>query len=200
MTRSGVLVSVAICGVVAGCGGSPSAPSGVPVFAEGKISMTFTPQNQRFANATEEYRRVWAADGSRIVDAMEQGTGLTFLETHVNAVIFDGVSSSGGGSTPMYLRASHPADLKKAVLVHEYGHRLIAQLRIRPADLPEHHVLDLFLYDVWESLWGRDLADREVRFERELGAQYEAAWTWALSLTRAERVSRFADIVRANRQ
>jgi hypothetical protein len=61
-------------------------------------------------------------------------------------------------------------------------------------------VLDLFLYDVLESLCGRDMADRQVRFERELAAQYETAWKWALSLSKAERASRFADIVKANRR
>jgi hypothetical protein len=202
MTRSGVLACVAICGVVAGCGGSLSAPSGVPVFAEGRVSMTFTPQDQTFAEAAEAYRRVWVAEGSTIVDAMERGTGLTFLETHVNAVIFEGVSHAGVGDSPMYLRASYPADVKKATLVHEHGHRLIAQLRTRPADLDEHRVLDLFLYDVWESLWGRDLADQQVKFESGLRGlyDYETAWKWALSLGKAQRASRFADILKANRR
>jgi hypothetical protein len=93
-------------------------------------------------------------EGSRIVEAMERGSGLTFLENHVNAVVFEGVSQSGGGDRPMYFRASYPADVKKATLVHEHGHRLIAQLRNRPTDLDEHRVLFLFLYDVWDSLWG----------------------------------------------
>jgi hypothetical protein len=202
MTRSDVLVCVAIGGVVAGCGGGPPAPSGVPVFAEGRVSMTFTPQDQTFAEAAEAYRRVWVAEGSTIVDAMERGTGLTFRETHVNAVIFEGTSHSGMGDSPMYLRASYPADVKKSALVHEHGHRLIAQLRTRPADLDEHRVLDLFLYDVWESLWGKELADQQVTVEsgRRGLYDYEAAWKWALSLSKAERASRFAAIVRTNRR
>ena len=102
------------------------------------------------------------------MDAMERATGLRFLETHVNAVVFEGTSRSGLGDSPMDLRASYPADVKKATLVHEHGHRLIAQLTTRPADLDEHRVLDLFLYDVWESLWGRDLADQQVTFESGL--------------------------------
>jgi len=104
-------------------------------------------------------------EGSRIVEAMERGSGLTFLENHVNAVVFEGVSQSGAGDRPMYLRASYPADVKKATLVHEHGHRLIAQLRNRPTDLDEHRVLFLFLYDVWESLWGKDFADAQVKIE-----------------------------------
>jgi hypothetical protein len=99
------------------------------------VNMTFTPQDQTFAEAAEAYRRLWAGDGSKIIKAMERGSGRTFLETHVKAVIFEGPSRSGVGGLPMYLRASYPADVKKATLVHEHGHRLIAQLRNRPSDL-----------------------------------------------------------------
>jgi hypothetical protein len=204
MTRSGALVCVAIYGLVTGCGHSPSAPTpaGTPLFAEGRVSMTFTPQDQTFAEAAEAYRRAWIAEGSAIVEAMERVSGLTFLERHVNAVVFEGTSRSGVGDTPMYLRASYPADVKKAALVHELGHRLIAQLTIRPADLDEHRVLDLFLYDVWESLWGRDFANQQVMFDSGLTGlyDYKAAWAWALSISKEERASRLADIVRANRR
>jgi hypothetical protein len=202
MTRLCLLGSIVISGVVAGCDGSPSSPSGVDLFAEGKVSMTFTPQDRTFAEAAEAYRRLWADEGSKIIEAMERGSGLTFLETHVKAVIFEGPSSSGVGDRPMYLRASYPADVKKATLVHEHGHRLIAQLRNRPTDLDEHRVLFLFLYDVWESLWGKDFADEQVKIEsgRTGLYDYETAWKWALSMSKGERASRFADIVKANRR
>ena len=202
MTRYGLLVCMAIWGVVAGCGGSPSSPSGIPLLAEGRVSMTFTPQDQTFSEAAEAYRRLWVDEGARIIEAMERGSRLTYLETHVNAVIFEGTSHSGVGNLPMYLRASYSADVKKAVLVHEHGHRLIAQLRIRPAELDEHRVLFLFLYEVWESLWGKGLADEQVKFDSGLKGlyDYEAAWKWALSLSKEERASRFAAIVNANRR
>jgi hypothetical protein len=197
-----VLGSIVFSGVVAGCDGSPSSPSGLDLFAEGKVSMTFTPQDGTFTDAAEAYRRLWTDEGSKIIEAMERGSGLTFLETHVNAVIFEGPSSSGLGDRPMYLRASYPADVKKATLVHEHGHRLIAQLRNRPTDLDEHRVLFLFLYDVWESLWGKAFADGQVRIESGRTGLYDyaAAWKWALSLSKGERASRFADIVKANRK
>ena len=107
----------------------------------------------------------------------------------------------GRGRYPMYLRAGYTEDVKKATLVHENGHRLIAQLRDRPADLDEHRVLFLFLYDVLESLWGKTFADKQVRFESGLRglSDYERAWRWALSISKDERASRFAVIVRTNR-
>jgi hypothetical protein len=197
MTRSILLVCIVISG--AGCGGGPSSPGAV-VRADGRVSMTFFPQDEKFTAAAAEYRRVWAGEGSRIVEAMERATALTFLETHVNAVIYEGVSSSGVGDVPMQLRASNPPDVKKATLVHEHGHRLIAQLRNRPAGLDEHRVLFLFLYDVWESLWGKAFADQQVKVEsgRRGLYDYETAWKWALSLSKDQRASRFAEIVRAN--
>ena len=187
MTRFCLLGSLVICAAVA---------------AQGKVSMTFTPENRTFTDAAEEYTRLWGIEGSKIAEAMERGSGLRFVETRVKAVIFEGPSRSGYGDVPMYLRASYPADVKKATLVHELGHRLMAQLRKRPADVDEHRVLFLFLYDVWESLWGRDFADEQVTVEsRRTGLyDYATAWKWALSMSKAERAARFADIVKANRR
>jgi len=202
MTRSGALACIAICGIFADCRSSPAPPSGVPVFAAGRVSMTFTPQDQTFAGAAEAYRRLWVDEGSTIIESMERGTGLTYMENHVNAVVFEGPSHSGNGDRPMYLRASYPTDVKKATLVHEHGHRLIARLTIRPQDVDEHRVLFLFLYDVWAGLWGKDFADRQVEVESERRGlyDYETAWKWALSLSKEERASRFAAIVKANRK
>jgi hypothetical protein len=204
MARSELLVCIVIFGVVAGCHGNPAAPTGVELFAAGKVSMTFTAQDETpaFATAAEAYRRIWVDEGPRIVEAMELGTGLKFLETNVKAVIFEGPSRSGSGDTPMYLRASYSEDVKKSALVHEHGHRLIAQLRTRPADLDEHRVLFLFLHDVRESLWGKEFADAQVRFESGLTGiyDYDSAWKWALSIGKTERASRFAAIVASNRR
>lgn len=200
MTPLGVVIQIAICAALAGCNGGPAAPTGMPLFAAGRVSFTFTPQDQSFASAAEDYRRVWVDEGSRIAEAMERTAALSFTENHVEVVVFEGVSMSGGNGRPMYLRASYPADVKKSTLVHELGHRLIAQLRNRPADLDEHRVLDLFLYDVWESLWGKDFADQQVIVESGRTGLYDyaGAWRWAMSLSKAERASRFADIRRSN--
>lgn len=208
MRRAGLLVRVAICGAIAGCSRGPSAPSGLPsptgmpLFAAGRVSMTFTPQDQTFEAAAEEYQQRWIEEGSRIIDEMERESGLTFPENHVNAVVFEGVSQSGSGNSPVYLRASYPPDVKKEVLAHELGHRLIAQLRNRPSDLDEHRVLFLFLYDLLERLWGRDFADQQVMVESARTGLYDyaSAWQWALSLSKEQRASRFAEIVKANRR
>ena len=203
MKYSGLFGCAAICLACADCrSGNLPAPSGVPVFAQGRVAMTFTPQDPSFADAAAAYRDVWVDEGSKIIDAMERGTGLTYLEKHVNAVIFEGPSNAGMGDQPMYLRASYSTDVKKSALVHEHGHRLIAQLRIRPQDLDEHRVLFLFLYDVWTSLWGEEFADQQVAIESDRRGlyDYETAWRWALSLSKDQRAQRFAAIVSANRR
>jgi hypothetical protein len=77
-----------------------------------------------------------------------------------------------------------------------------AQLRTRPPDVDEHRLLFLFLYEVWESLGGKEFADRQVVVEsgRKGIYHYETAWKWALALSKEQRASRFAEIVRVNRR
>ena len=63
-------------------------------------------------------------------------------------------------------------------------------------------MLFLFLYDVWESLWGKAFADEQVTVEsgRKGLYDYETAWKWARSIGKEERAARFAEIVKANRK
>ena len=89
------------------------------------------------------------------------------------------------------LRAGYSPAYKKATLVHELGHRLVLPLP-RTAGLDDHRLLYLFLYDVWTDLYGRAFADRMVAIERRIPGRYDydAAWTWALAMTREERQAR----------
>jgi hypothetical protein len=173
--------------------------------AQGKrVSITFAPQikNADFEVAVQEYRRIWADEGERIIEMMEQVTKLKFPERSIKAEIYEGPSRSGRGRTPMRLRASYSPDVKKGTLVHELGHRMNSQLRTRPKDLDEHRLLFLYLYDLWQNLYGQEFADREVAFEKTLKGlyDYEAAWNWALAMTKEERFSKLSEVLRANRQ
>ena len=164
--------------------------------------MTFTPEGPAFVAATEAYRRLWSDEGPNIVAALERTTRLTFFQSHITAIVYEGISSSGNRDRPMRLRASYNADTKRSALVHELAHRLIGPLAARPKDLDEHRVLYLFLYEVWESLWGREFADQQVLVEIALRGvyDYESAWRWARSLTREQRAARFAEVLRMNRR
>jgi hypothetical protein len=92
----------------------------------------------------------------------------------------------------MKLRASYPPDVKKATLIHELGHRLLARIP-KTTELDEHRVLFLVLYDIWESLYGKGFADRMVEVEKKRKGlyDYESAWKWALSLSKEERATKF---------
>jgi hypothetical protein len=169
-----------------------------------RVAITFGSQNgdQKFDAAAEEYRRIWAAEGNRIIEGMEKISKLKFPEKKVAVEVYEGTSFSGRGGAPMRLRASYTADVKKGTLVHELGHRMISQLSKRPVDLDEHRLLFLYLYDLYDDLYGKEFADGQVAFEKTLKGlyDYEAAWNWALAMSREERLRRFADVLRINRK
>jgi hypothetical protein len=153
--------------------------------------LSFVPQQPRFAAAADEYRRIWEADGARIVAALEAATGLDFPATPIEMIVRDGAPMTSYGGRTIRLRAGYSPLYKKATLVHELGHRL-SFLLPRTAELDDHRLLYLFLYDVWTDLYGRQFADRMVSIERRIPGRYDydAAWTWALAMTRAERRAR----------
>jgi hypothetical protein len=169
-----------------------------------RVAVTFAPQTNdpKFETAADEYRQLWAAEGARIIDALERVSNLKFPEKDIKAEIYEGPSFSGRGNIPIRLRASYPADVKKGTLVHELGHRMNAQLTRRPQDLDEHRLLFLYLYEAWDTLYGKEFADREVAFERTLKGlyDYDAAWTWALAMSEEQRIERFAGVRKANRR
>src|SRR5262245_29663665 len=179
-----------------------------------QITLTFASQNknQAFDAATDEYRGIWAAEGGRIIEAMERISTLKFPEKRVPVEIYEGTSFAGlrmnrdgipvGTNGPVRMRASYPADVKKGTLIHELGHRMNVQLRKRPKDIDDHRLLFLYLYDLYEDLYGREYADAQVAFGRTLKGlyDYDAAWNWALAMSRQERLSKFAEVVRANRK
>ncbi|MEO8679573.1 MAG: hypothetical protein ABI665_11035 [Vicinamibacterales bacterium] len=164
------------------------------------LRLNFTPASGKFNDATKQYQSIWDAEGRRMVEAMEQVSGLKFQETDVRAIVYEGVSDSGFADRPMRLRASYPEGVKKATLVHELGHRLNIQVRRRPKELDEHRVLFLYLYDVWTKLYGKEFAGEMVEVEKKRKGiyDYESAWQWALSLSEAERAAKFKEVVKMN--
>jgi hypothetical protein len=184
-------VSLFFLSLQAGVWAQPSQP---------RIKLNFIPESEKFNAATEAYRHIWQAEGARMLDAMEQVTGLKYDEKEVNVIVFEGASSSGYKDIPMKMRASYPTDIKKATLVHELGHRFNSQHGIRTKEIDEHRVLFLWLYDVWVKLYGKEFADDAVKVEaaRKGIYDYETAWKWALAMTAQERAAKFKEIVRQN--
>lgn len=178
----------------------------------GRVTLTFTPESKTpaFEAASAEYRSIWAAEGARVIEAMERLTTLRFPQKNIKIQVFEGPSNASllfdragvpvGSRDPMRLRASYSADNKKGALVHELGHRMNLNLRTRPRDLDEHRLLFLYLYDLYVDLYGNQFADEQVAFGRTLKGlyDYDAAWTWTLAMTRDERAARWAGVLEAN--
>jgi hypothetical protein len=155
----------------------------------------FQPESGRFSAATEEYLAIWGTEGARISAALEAATGLEMESGPIEAIVFEGISNSGYKWKPMRLRASYPPDTKRATLVHELAHRLIADLS--SWDLEEHPIIFLFVYDVWVKLWGEEFADAQVAVESERRGHYdyESAWRDALALGPEGRARRWAQFL-----
>jgi hypothetical protein len=151
----------------------------------------FQPESGRFNAAAEEYREIWGTEGARISAALEAATGLEMESGPIEAIVFEGISNSGYKRFPMYMRASYPADTKRATLVHELSHRLISD-RVSK-DFEDHPVIFLFVYDVWVALWGQDFADAQVAVESDRTGHYDyrGAWRDALALGVAGRADRW---------
>jgi hypothetical protein len=163
--------------------------------AQHHVRISFVPQSDSFAAAARDYSQRWAVEGDRIVREMENVTFVypAFADTAITANVFEGVSNSGYRESPMRLRASYPADTKKATLIHELGHRLQAGLFRR--DEEEHGPLFLWIYDVWVKLYGQQFADAQVAVERARGGPYPKAWDEALALSANDRAARWHALV-----
>lgn len=155
--------------------------------------IAFTALEPRYASDMSEYRRIWEREGERMITALEGASGLQFPAAPIDALVSDGPPMMSYDGRTMRLRARYTTDYKSSTLMHELGHRL-SYLLPRQGGLDDHRLLYLFLYDAWTDLYGRDFADRMVSIERRIpgGYDYDAAWTWALSMTREERRARLA--------
>jgi hypothetical protein len=58
------------------------------------------------------------------------------------------------------------------------------------------NALFLVLYDIWEKLYGKEFADKMVDVEEQRKGiyDYEAAWKWALAMTKEERATKFRNL------
>ncbi len=158
----------------------------------------FSAAGPEFEPATGDYRQIWEEDGPRIVAALERVTGLDFPPGEIEALVSQAPPMMAYDGRSMRLRASYSPAYKRATLVHELGHRL-SFLLPRTAGLDDHRLLYLFLYDAWSDLYGRPFAERMSAIERSIPGpyDYDAAWSWALSMTREERQARLRALAAA---
>ena len=168
--------------------------------------INFYPESDKpeLKKATEEYSRIWNADGQKIVKVIEKISGLKFKEKEINALVFNGVSYS----IPLQLNSNQTPDNKRGALTHELCHRLIVGNNLKFDFKYEdenwnqevHKQVDLILYDIWVDLYGKEFADDQVEAEGNLLKQegispFKVAWNWALSLTKEERAKEFKSLI-----
>jgi hypothetical protein len=168
-----------------------------------RVAIHFEPQSptEAFIKAAAEYDALWKAEGARMVEAMERITGLPFEEREIKAVIYEGVSFSGSGDRPMQLRASYPAEVKKATLIHELSHRMLSRVKTT-AEIDEHRKIFLVLYDIWVTLYGKEFADQNVAVESKRKGlyDYESAWKWALTMSAEDRAAKFKTLAKSTHE
>ena len=162
-----------------------------PVLA---LELTFVAGAPEQQEALLEYEHIWLQDGARIVEALELGSGIALPETKIQVLVVEAQSNSGGGRSPMRLRASYPEAVKRGTLVHELAHRYLVQLRNHNRALSTHQKLNLLLLPVWESLWGPEFVAAQVAVESTWSEDYRRSWEWAMSLSFEARAAEWEKV------
>lgn len=174
--------------LVVACGGHADA-----------MTLTFSPQRPQFQAAADEYAAIWAADGPRIVQALERSTGIALPELTIEVRVFEGVSHSGSAGGPMYLRASYPFAVKQATVVHELAHRYVDALDLQPSCFQDvHQLLALILAEVWGQLWGGDFVRVQAAVESARLERYRNAWAGVVEATPSARKQQLEAFLRCD--
>lgn len=157
--------------------------------------LEFTPLHADFAPSAALYRARWDQEGAAIAAALERAAGVAFPERPIEVLVRDGAPMTSLDGGTIRLRAGYPIKVWRATMTHELGHRLAITLG-RRAGIDDHRVLYLFYYDAMVDLYGQDFADHVVNFERRIpdAYDYDAAWTWALGMTREQRQALLATL------
>jgi hypothetical protein len=151
------------------------------------VRLDFRAASDSFSAARDEYEKIWAAEGPKMIAAMEMTAGLRFVypqfaDTSIVVTVREVAASSGfRDRSGIVMRASYAPDTKRTTLMHELGHRLMAGLFTR--DEEEHDELFLWLYDAWVLMYGSATADEQVTIEKRRGDRYVTAWDKALALS-----------------
>lgn len=157
------------------------------------MNLAFVPEQNlpELIQASKEYTKIWVGLGQKIIDSLENITKLKFTDRKITATVFEGISSSH----PLKLRASYSTETKKATLIHELGHVLLTDNRIKPDEHTSHQLLFLFLYDVWCDLFGYKFANEQVLIEKKRADKYKVDWEWVLTKTMSQREQLFFEVV-----
>ncbi len=168
------------------------------------LQLNFYPESDKkeYIKAADEYSLIWKKEGIKIIESIENYSGLAFKTKVINAVIFGGDQSY---SYPLRLNYNYSFEIKKGILIHELCHRLMLDNNITIKKQPTlaeftrkiHKRIFLILYDILIELYGEKYAKSHVAQETQYDdLSYKKAWEWALLLSKDERISRFKELVK----
>ena len=169
--------------------------------------LNFRPDGDKLGTklAAIGYESIWRQDGQAIIEAFQGITGLAFWYRSITVqVVPNPVSEAGRRYHRMKLSAfKFTDDERRRVLSHEIAHRLLVGNGIeaygRTSRFYDHYYIDLFLYDAWEKLWGKQVADAYVQAEKStLEDTYTRAWHKALALTPIQRQAALKRLIDRN--
>ncbi len=158
-----------------------------------KINFYSDSDLEDFKEAVLEYEKIWNEDGFKILESWEKHTGLKFRESHINAIVWDGMSMSH----PLGLRYNLLPDGKKATLAHELGHRILYKRvsGMEKSSLDRHKFMNLMFYYVLKDVFG-DAMTRIIEWESNRpDTKYKEAWDWVLNFGDENRKKRFRGIL-----
>lgn len=163
--------------------------------------------NAKYNMHTEEYKIIWEKEGNRICKAFEKLVTLPFKETLINVLINEGKnnSNSSGESIEDIMHFRYNNRCKIGTFLHELSHRIIMEYNLlekakKIYNIKDiHEVVDLFLYDVVEELYGKDAANLRVEYESNFEEKiYKISWINALVLTFEERQKKLQEIIKVS--
>jgi len=165
--------------------------------------LVFT-DNKKYNMHCEEYKIIWEHEGERIQKSFKKILKLPFTEEEIKLLINAGKdnSNSSGNSTKEPMNFRYNNRCKIGTYLHELSHRIvteyslldIAQKKYNIDDI--HQLIDLFLYDVIEDLYGKESAELRVEYESNFDDDvYSKSWEYALAFNFDERQEMLKNIV-----
>lgn len=153
-----------------------------------------------------EYIAIWNAEGNKIIKTIESSLGLSFKEEELIINICKGYENKGNFSgnditDQMVFRYNNRC--KIGTFFHELSHRIIMEYSLfdkvkEKYNLEdEHQLIDLFLYEAIEKVYGKDAAQLRVEYEKDFPEkEFKRSWEYALSMTVEERKSLLKEMLK----
>jgi hypothetical protein len=155
---------------------------------------------QKFVDFANDYKKIWKEDGDKIIAAFLK-TGLKFTEKIIDVIISGERGRSGMPNSEYKMKLSGGSkDKMRSSLIQELGHRFLYQIKDKE-NYSTHQILDLMLYDVWNDVYGKELADKYLQRECQFDspdANYTKDWELAISLGSEGRRKVLDELIRKN--